>query len=149
MRNSNFLSWVQIWAYIEHPPKMKNSNFLSWVQIWAYTEHPPPPHGSWSVWRLYPPRIPSRFYIKTRLHSSRMHTALLLTISPSMHGARGWVPGPKGCVCFGGLPGPGGSAPGGGSALGGAWSRGVCSRGDGIPACTEADAPVYRILDTR
>ena len=23
------------------PPKMKNSNFLSWVQIWAYPEHPP------------------------------------------------------------------------------------------------------------
>ena len=22
---------------------MKNSNFLSWVQIWAYPEHPPPP----------------------------------------------------------------------------------------------------------
>ena len=24
------------------PPKMKNSNFLSWVQISAYTEHPTP-----------------------------------------------------------------------------------------------------------
>ena len=43
MKNSNFLSWVQIWAYTEHPPKMKNSNFLSWVQIWANTEHPPSP----------------------------------------------------------------------------------------------------------
>ena len=24
---------------------MKNSNFLSWVQIWAYPEHPPPRSG--------------------------------------------------------------------------------------------------------
>ena len=67
MKNSNFLSRVQIWAYPEHSPpprkwktltffpefrseltqntpqKMKNSNFLSWVQIWAYPEHTPPP----------------------------------------------------------------------------------------------------------
>ena len=62
MKNSNFLSWVQIWAYTKHPPphpKMKNSNFLSWVQIWTYTEHPPR-RGGWGMWRLYPPRIPSR-----------------------------------------------------------------------------------------
>ena len=29
-------------------PKMKNSNFLPWVQIWAYPEHPspiPPPEN--------------------------------------------------------------------------------------------------------
>ena len=68
MKNSNFLSWVQIWAYPEHPP-MKNSNFLSWVQIWAYPE-PPPPHptltgSGWSMWRLYPPRIPSSFDVET------------------------------------------------------------------------------------
>ena len=25
----------------QNTPKMKNSNFLSWVQIWAYPEHPP------------------------------------------------------------------------------------------------------------
>ena len=98
MKNFNFLSWVQIWAYTEHPPswkwktltffpefrseptqntpppKMKNSNFLSWVQIWAYTEHPPPPTGSWSMWRLYPPRIPSRcqcyVFVKKPISSS-------------------------------------------------------------------------------
>ena len=79
MKNSNFLSWVQIWAYPEHPANVKTLtfvpelrseltqnppgrwktlNFLSWVQIWAYPEHPPP-RGSWSMWRLYPPRIPS------------------------------------------------------------------------------------------
>ena len=73
--NSNFLSWVQIWAYPEHPPpkkmktltffpeftseltqntsppKMKNSNFLSWVQIWAYLEHPPP---KWKTLTFFP-----------------------------------------------------------------------------------------------
>ena len=27
---------VQVWPYPEHPSQMKNSNFLSWVQIWAY-----------------------------------------------------------------------------------------------------------------
>ena len=45
---------------------MKNSNFLSSVQIWAFPEHPPPPHSGWSMWRLYPQRIPSSFYF----HSS-------------------------------------------------------------------------------
>ena len=38
-------------------PKNENSNFLSWVQISAYPEHPP--IGGWSMWRLYPLRIPS------------------------------------------------------------------------------------------
>ena len=55
----------------------------------------------------------------TRLHSSRMHTARLLIVSPSMHCA-GVVPAPGGCllpggVCSrgGGVLGPGGSAQGG------------------------------------
>ena len=79
----------------------------------------------------------------TRLHTSRMHTARLLTISPSMHctggSAPGGVPGPGG-VRSGGVNGPRWSASGGG-----AWSG-----GGGIPACTEADPhPVNRILDTR
>ena len=38
----------------------------------------------------------------TRLHSSKMHTARLLTVSPSMHCARG-VPGPGRCVCSRGV----------------------------------------------
>ena len=52
------------------------------------------------------------------------------------------------------LPGVGVSAPGGGSAPGGVpglggllW--GVCLVPGGIPACTEADPPMDRILDTR
>ena len=58
--------------------------------------------------------------MNTRLHSSRMHTARLLTISPSMHCAGGVLLG----VCSQGVSASGGSAPGG-----------------GIPACTEADPP--------
>ena len=42
----------------------------------------------------------------TRLHSSRMHTSHLLTVSPSMH-------------CMRGVPGPGGPGPGGCLVLGG------------------------------
>ena len=60
MKNSNFLSWVQIWAYPEHPPENEKltffpefryeftqntppkwkTNFLSGVKIWAYPGHP-------------------------------------------------------------------------------------------------------------
>ena len=58
-----------------------------------------------------------------------MHTARLLTVSPSMHCAGG-----DGGWCL--LPGVGVSAPGGG-VLGG--------RG-GIPACTEADPPRTEFL---
>ena len=69
MKNSNFLSWVQIWAYPEHTPsprKMKNSNFLSWVQIWAYPEHTPPPKMknsnflSWVQILAYPEHPPPK-----------------------------------------------------------------------------------------
>ena len=41
--------------------------------------------------------------IETKLHSSRMRTARLLPVSPSMHCAGG--------VCSGGLPGPGWGVP--------------------------------------
>ena len=34
-------------------PEMKNSNFLSWLQIWAYTEHPPPP-WKWKTLTFFP-----------------------------------------------------------------------------------------------
>ena len=90
-------------------------------------------------WPSYPPwvtvpkridnekRIVSVIYwlrIETRLHSSRMHTTRLLTVSPSMHCTGGSAPG--GISASGGLlPGGGGSAPG----------------AVGIPACTEADTP--------
>ena len=86
---------VQVWLYPEHPRKwktelsfkvtffpefkseltqntpppmkMKNSNLLSWVQIWAYPEQPP--HSSRSMWRLYPPRIPSSSVCECSLSS--------------------------------------------------------------------------------
>ena len=64
------------------------------------------------------------------MHSSRMHTARLLPVSPSMH-------------CGGGSA-PGVSAPGG-VILGGSAPGGMC-----ISACNGADTPpsVDRILDT-
>ena len=52
-------------------------------------------------------------------------------------------------LCWGCVPGPGGCL-----LLGGAWSGGACSwgvptsRGGGIPACTEADPPLNRIIHT-
>ena len=62
-----------------------------------------------------------------RLHSSRIHTARLLTVSPSMHCAGGLLRG--GCLRSGGC---------------------LLLGGGGIPACTEAEhpPPVDRILDT-
>ena len=66
---------------------------------------------------------------KTRLHSSRMHTARSLTVSPSMHCAGGvclvWgVPGPEGgCLVQRGVPGPGGCLVLEGVWSGGAWTR--------------------------
>ena len=64
----------------------------------------------------------------TRLHSSRMHTARVLTVSPSM-------------LCDGGVSAPGGDWSRGPGSAGGAWSWGAWSQGGGIPACTEADPP--------
>ena len=64
MKNPNFLSWIQIWAYPEHlPPKKWKTKFLSWVQIWAYPEHPTTPTPTPHMWLKYvetvSPRIPS------------------------------------------------------------------------------------------
>ena len=73
------------------------------------------------------------------MHSSRMRTAHALTVSPSMLCAKGGVPAPRGSVCSWGV-----SAPGWGLLPGGACSQGgVCSWGGGIPACTEADPPLW------
>ena len=85
MKNSNFLSSVQIWAYTEHPPpwKWKTLTFFSefrteltqntppptprkWKTLTSFPEfrseltQNTPPRGGWSMWKLYPPRIPSR-----------------------------------------------------------------------------------------
>ena len=70
----------------------------------------------------------------TRLHSSRMHAASLLPVSPSMHCAGGPASDPGGCLplVLGGCLLPGGS-----------WSRGWGC----IPACNGADPPVNRITD--
>ena len=71
------------------------------------------------------------------LHSSRMHTARSLTVSPNMQCSGGWVPGPVGggrcpvpggcllprvCVCSRGCV----------SALGGVYSRGCVSARGGV-----------------
>ena len=91
----------------------------------------------------------------TRLHSSRMRTGRLLTVSPSMFCSRGrgaWSRGgaSSGVVGVPGLGGWGACSRGGacsGGCLvlggylvpGGACSRGAWSQGGGIQACTEAD----------
>ena len=65
-------------------------------------------------------------YIVTRLHSSRMRTTRVMTVSSSMLCAGGGVPGPEGvcsrggCLLRGGVSAPGGvPAPGGGACSGG------------------------------
>ena len=42
-----------------------------------------------------------KFYLTTRLHSSRMRTTRLLTVSPSMHCSGGYLV-PGGMLCPGG-----------------------------------------------
>ena len=64
--------------------------------------------------------------IKTRLHSSRMRTASLLPVSPSMHCTGGGGSGPEGSLPLV----PGGGVPASGPGVG------VC-----IPACNGADPP--------
>ena len=70
---------------------------------------------------------------RTRLHSSRMHTAHLLTVSPSMHCWRGGL-------LPGGLPAWGGACSWGRDC---SWGGVPAPGGSGIPACTEADPPPY------
>ena len=95
----------------------------------------------------------------TRLHSSRMHTAHVLTVSPSMLCAEGGVPGPGGkqgvylvlggvyLVCGGGVPGPGGCTWSGGvpGPVGCIWSEGVYLVRGGVPG--QELPPVDRITD--
>ena len=79
------------------------------------------------------------------LHSSRMHTARLVTVSSSMHCAEG-VSLPGGVCLARGVSLPGGCLPcqGGLSCRGGVclarWDL-PCQRRVDIPACTEADPP--------
>ena len=96
----------------------------------------------------------SQKLLETRLHSSRMHTARLLTVSPSMHWG-GWVSLPGGSPCQnGGLPCqgvslPGGSAlPEGGSALpeGGSALPGGCLLVRGVSACQGGWYPSMWVL---
>ena len=93
-------------------------------------------------------------FMLTRMHSSRMRTARLLPVSPSMHcSGRGYLV-PRGCTCPGGctwsqgIPGPGGvPGPGGCTWFWGGylvwgvcllgrctWSWGVPGSRGGIPA---------------
>ena len=75
-----------------------------------------------------------------RLHSSRMHTAHLLTVSPSMHCAGGvcsW-----GGVCFWGMSASGGCL----LPRVGVCFWGMCLLPGGIPACPEADPPWTEFL---
>ena len=92
------------------------------------------------------------------MHSSRMRTARLLTVSPSMHCSRGEVSAPGGVVCSGGVY-SGGCLLLGDLLLGGVcsregvcWQGGVCSRGCLLLGGRELVAdtsPVDRIIDTR
>ena len=77
---------------------------------------------------------------RTSLHSSMMHTARLLTVSPSIHCSQGGV------CSRGGLL-PGGCLLGGGGLLGG----GVSAPREGVSqhALRQTLPPVNRILDTR
>ena len=70
--------------------------------------------------------------IMTSMHSSRMRTARLLSVLPSMHCAEGRVSAP----CSWGGSAPGGSAPGGCLLLGGvcALVGGVSAPGRGYPS---------------
>ena len=102
------------------------------------------------------------------MHSSRMHTARLLSVSPSIHCSGegtcpGSVPGPREvCTCSqgegctwsweggtwsqGGVPGPRG-VPGSGCVLvpgGGTWSRGVYLVPGGVPG----PAGVYLVRES-
>ena len=71
-------------------------------------------NGSDRFWKKY-----FKKHSQTRLHSSRMHTAQLLTVSPNMHCTGGGACS-GGCLVPGGVPGPGGLP---------LWREGVCSWG--------------------
>ena len=85
--------------------------------------------------------------VKKRLHSSRMHTARSLTVSPSMLcSGDGCLPCPGwgvpalsrvggACLVLGGMPAWSG------------WGVPTWSAGGGIPACTGVDPPMNKITD--
>ena len=96
---------------------------------------------------------------QTRMHSSRMRTARLLPLSPSMHssqGRRGGVPCPRGVYLVWGVPGPGGCTwvrgcvpgPVGVPGPGGVPGPRVCTWSRGIPGpgrCTWSQRGVYLV----
>ena len=66
------------------------------------------------------------------MHSSRIRTARLLPVSPSMHCAGG-VSAPRGCLLLGGVCSWGVSAPGGGGIFPGVSAKGGGSDGGSAP----------------
>ena len=111
----NYFTLVR--AHVKHPPYLfsgevmilTNQSGSRWDQTYGQNVQP-----LVSIYLIG--WIQDDYRNKTRMHSSRMRTALLLALSPSMHCSGG-------CLLWGR------------SALGGS------SPGGGIPACTEADPP--------
>ena len=74
--------------------------------------------------------LESEHILETSMHSSRMRTTCLLSVSPRMHCSLGVSP-PRGCLLWW-VVGLGGVC----------WGGVLC-----IPACTEADTPPNRMID--
>ena len=97
-----------------------------------------------------------RLSYKTSMHSSRMRTARLLTVSRSVRGGRGCLPGGRclgvsaqgGCLPRGCLPGGRVSASGGGGVCLGGCLSGGCLPKEYLPRCMLVyTLPVNRITD--
>ena len=95
------------------------------------------PSGWWEI------AVNGKIMLKTRMHSSRMRTARLLLVSPSMHCSGGApVPGgvPEwGVYLNGGLPAWGVYLPGGCTAQGGVPAQGSVPARGSVPA--QGDTP--------
>ena len=123
----------------------RNDQRIKWLLIqWAYLKM----MGTFLNQSLAV--TPITLQIETRMHSSRMRTGRSLTVCCSLlPEGEGSAPGgsaPVGGVCLvgGGCLLLGGSAWSGGWC---AWSGGCLLGGGGMPACTEADTPLW--TDTR
>ena len=98
-----------------------SNKWKNWIKFWVSFEQQCDMSKLWD---------PIYLHFETRLHSSKMRTARLLTVSPSIHCAERGMPGPRGCLLWGCLVHGGCLVLGGGLLPGG-----------GIPACTKADSP--------